>query len=127
MSNIINLILPSTAVLKGRLYESYDQRNLDQDILEVDLDTGLTIEVGWYPEYDPNGSFRITVFRDHWVNQIGRPITVKTTYQVAEAVEFLAKRYSAPLSMWFVSCTQETQLTPGHFQSDPSKYHVRVG
>ncbi len=78
--------------IRGCLYDSMDAGFLCDDILEVDLCTGKTIEVGWVG--DPsNGYFRIVVFRDFWTNQIGSEIRVHTPKEVVEWVQYLAETH----------------------------------
>jgi hypothetical protein len=64
--NPLTLRLLPGAVVKGRLMPRYELKDLDQNILEIDVPGGLTVDVGWHPEFDPNGSFRVVVYRDYW-------------------------------------------------------------
>lgn len=89
MSEInFNRWLPHANV-KGALLSSYDPildlPLLDQDILEVVTPTGLTISVGWFPQNDPNGSFRVTTFRRNRRNELSRTET-KNLLEVVFAV-----------------------------------------
>jgi hypothetical protein len=102
----IELVLPPDASVKGQLFYSYEPAYLLQDILEIDLSTGITIDVGWSPECDPSGSFRIVVFRDFWRNQLREPIHVKRISEVVETVQQLAFEYSRPTVV--VSCSSES-------------------
>ena len=107
-------------VVKGQLYHTYDPADLDQDILEIDLPNGISIDVGWHPESDPGGSFRIVVFRNFWPNQLRDPIRTQNVSEVVEAVRRLAVEYSGSTVM--ISCSSESldQFTfsaPGPFQS----------
>lgn len=43
----------------GFLYESDDPAELGQDMLEVHLASGVTIDAGWYPEGDPSGAYTV--------------------------------------------------------------------
>ena len=45
--------------IKGELYDSLDVDVLLQDLLEIDMPGDTTIDVGWYPEHDPSGNFRV--------------------------------------------------------------------
>ena len=51
--------------IKGTLYESLDADVLLQDLLEMEMPGGKTIDVGWYPEHDPNGRFRVRLYQDN--------------------------------------------------------------
>lgn len=104
----IELDLPETAVVKGELYDSLEPALLLQDILEVELSDEMFIDVGWYPEHHPDGSFWIRVFylpRTKWESQgsvvyrarnpIGRAVKVKNPKEAQAVVELLAAVYSA--------------------------------
>ena len=43
----------------GFLYESDDVAELGQDMIEVRVPTGVTINAGWYPEGSPEGAYRV--------------------------------------------------------------------
>lgn len=60
----IDLKLDPAVVVKGAMYDSSDPRFLREDLLEIDLPSGLVIAVGWEPHCDPKGSYRIVLFRD---------------------------------------------------------------
>jgi hypothetical protein len=95
----IQLRVPSGArgvVVKGVLLRAYSTADLDQDILEVDLPNGLTIHVGWRPEYDPHGHFEIVLCRDYWRNQERPPISAEDVYEVKRIVEGLIEEFTDP-------------------------------
>jgi hypothetical protein len=92
----ISLNLPEGTVVKGMLLRHYDIEDLDQEILEVDLPSGQTIDVGWYPQYDAEGSFQISVYRDYWENREQKPVFTKTPESVAMILREIAFRFSAP-------------------------------
>jgi hypothetical protein len=81
--------------VKGALFAN-ESDYLREDILEIELPSDLTIDVGWYPEDDPAGAFQIVLYRDYWSNQLVPPVEVKTISDVVKEVEKLAKTYSAP-------------------------------
>ncbi len=95
--NTIPIPLPKGSTIRGQLQDRYDLADLDQDILEVGLPNGLTIDVGWYPQYDPDGQFRIVVFRDYWPNHVRRPIFATTPFEVAEVLRNLAADLLRPV------------------------------
>ena len=92
---------------KGQLCVTYDPAYLVQDILEIDLPNGITIDVGWHPESDPSGSFRIVVYRDYWSNQLTKPILTKEVLEVVESVRQLVREYSKPTLT--VACSSESR------------------
>ena len=34
--------------------------------MEIDLPDGRTIDIGWVPDRNPNGAYRLSVFKDFW-------------------------------------------------------------
>jgi hypothetical protein len=49
--------------VSGFLYESDDPADLGEDMLEIRMPQGLTLDVGWYPEGALDGSYRFTARR----------------------------------------------------------------
>ena len=98
--NEINLQerLPPGSVVKGILLTHYDPAVdlplLDQDIVEIDLPNGMTISIGWFPEHDLAGRFRVTLFRPTRADLVRPPIEVSTPFEVARAVENLAAEHA---------------------------------
>lgn len=70
-------------VVKGEIYDSDDTDVLLQDLLEIGLPSGNTIDVGWYPEHDPNGQYRVILYRDF----TGDPFRRYETPDVYVAIE----------------------------------------
>jgi hypothetical protein len=92
----IDLKLPGDITVSGELLDDYSQcpEMLTQDILQVCLPTGEVIDVGWWPEFDPAGSFHIVVFQGDWDDQIEKPIEVTTPSAAAKAIRQIALRFS---------------------------------
>jgi len=92
-------LLPGGSIVKGELQLNYDPiadlALLDQDILEVELPTGFTIDVGWFPQYDPAGRFRIAV-KDRAHQVVGTPTELRDPRSVALTLADLANAYGAP-------------------------------
>jgi hypothetical protein len=95
----ISLALPKGAKVTGEILRDYSAapRRLGQDILQVTLVTGRTVDVGWCPAYDPGGSFQIVVYGEGWNDQLVDPIWVKLPLTAARIVEMLAEEFSRPL------------------------------
>lgn len=108
--------------VKGQLYATHDPIYLVQDILEIDLVNGISIDVGWHPESDPNGSFRIVVFQDFWRNQLRDPIRTTELFEVVDKVRSLVVEYSK--STIITTCSGESRheipfMITGHaFRAD---------
>src|SRR5665213_648822 len=62
--NLSFLEMNSGVTVKGELFDSKNSIVLSEDLLEISLPSGRNIDVGWYPEHDPSGSYRITLYRD---------------------------------------------------------------
>jgi hypothetical protein len=59
-------LLPPGSVAKGSLPATQEVVELVSGMLEIDLPDGRTIDVGWVPEHDPAGAYRVVVYRDYW-------------------------------------------------------------
>lgn len=100
--SVIQLDMPGDchAQINGVLLQHYrlpeDLPLLDQDILEVALPNNMRIDVGWFPENDPDGSFVIRVFRKNTLSPVRTPIEEKLPQEVAKYVVALVKQYGAP-------------------------------
>src|SRR6266511_2241031 len=114
----IALHLPAGIEVRGELLDSMDPECLLQDILVVKLPSGLVIDVGWHPECDPHGSFRIVIFRDYWINQLESPVKATDPRTAALAVEKLARKYAwLPASSRSGEQHLEAAETPFQMQS----------
>ncbi len=51
----------------GFLYEADDPADLGQDMIEVRLANGITIDAGWYPEGDRTGSYVVKAWHPRGV------------------------------------------------------------
>ncbi|HZW34430.1 MAG TPA: hypothetical protein VFF52_27145 [Isosphaeraceae bacterium] len=86
--------LPPGTQVRGVLYNDPAHVYGLGDVLEVELPTGLTIDVGW-DEDSPQGPFRLTVYReyfgDHFID-----FHVRDLDQVVIEVQRLAAELSGP-------------------------------
>lgn len=93
----IELRLPPTIAAKVLFNSLYAERNLahlTEDVALIDLGNSVYIDVGWYPDRDPDGSYRINVYKGQWANQLRKPIQTRDPHRVAEQVCKLAVRFS---------------------------------
>ncbi|MGE1156453.1 hypothetical protein [Pseudomonas kitaguniensis] len=59
---------------------------LKEDLLQVEFAGGLLLDVGWYPEFDAAGGFRINIIKNYdW----DRPVMALTARETAELIEKL--------------------------------------
>lgn len=110
--------------IRGMLLRAYglnDMALLDQDILEVKLPNDLRIDVGWFPENDPNGRFVIRVFRSGRLKPIRSVIEVRSPHNVAMAIGHLVEQYSprpgprAISASWGTSTSVQLVLQPPEY------------
>jgi len=80
-------------VLYNSLYDSLQPSVLTSDVLLVELPDGVFVDVGWYPERDPNGQFRICVFQGAWDNRLTCERTA-SPQDVAARVSRLVRRFA---------------------------------
>jgi hypothetical protein len=85
--------VPEGARVYSVLYRTADPEYLTQDVLAVSLPTGFYIDVGWFPEHDPEGCYLIRVFYEYWDAQQILPVQVKTVDEVVQVVESLANLF----------------------------------
>ncbi len=103
----IDLGLPADVVVKGQLFHTYDLDYLLQDILEIDLPNGLSIDLGWFPECDPSGSFRVVVFKEFWKNQLREPFETRSISEAVDEIRRLVPEYSQAAVA--VSCSSDSE------------------
>jgi hypothetical protein len=80
----------TNAEIRGEIHPPDDLPLLTQDMLEVELPNGVIIDVGWYPEHDPNGEYGIAVFQDHPDNPLQEAYYTKNLADAILAVESIA-------------------------------------
>ncbi len=105
----------SGATVRGDLYPPSQVDMLTQDMLEVELPGQVFVDVGWFPEHDPNGMYVITVFYREFDNQLIPPQETRYYQDALSAVFVLAGRFQKPVSQ--VSGSATTQLTIGSVPS----------
>ena len=93
MSTIFPLRLPQQAKITGALRTSSNVRNLLQDMLQIELGN-VVIDVGWYPDWNPNGEYRLTVFRDSYNDPIEPQLRTTDVRQIANAIYDFVEKYS---------------------------------
>lgn len=118
---LIHFQLPEKALLKGAIYNTYDLDYLSEDLLEINLQSGLTIDVGWYPEGERPGAFQVVLFKQFWRNQVIPPIEVQTLPELVQIVENLAAKYSENV----ISCSDSTEKTVS-VQSQHTPYDIEL-
>lgn len=88
---ILSSFLPEGAVIKGSL--DFLSRpflrvvDLVSDMVEIDLPCGETIDVGWVPEHDFSGCYRICLYKDFWDNKVIEDIYVNDISDVLQTIK----------------------------------------
>jgi len=80
----------------GFLYEADLPEELGQDMIEVQLSNGMTIDAGWYPEGDPTGSYVVKVWHPRGVEL--PPRSFSTVSDAAAAIALLVSTDAQSLS-----------------------------
>ena len=114
----IPLSLPPGAIVTGEILRDYEQvpQRLSQDILQVTLPTRVVIDVGWYPRFDPQGSFRIIVIRKgNWDDQLIPSINERGPFDVVRLVQQLAEEYAIQKSTRTITDAAACFMAPAQF------------
>jgi hypothetical protein len=68
-------------------------------MLSIELPSGVFITVGWLPELDPKGEYRLHVCQDTFDDQIELPIHTKNYTEVVEAIYNMIAKYMPRLRL----------------------------
>lgn len=111
--NPVSLQLPPDAKVFNSLFANANLEDMTQDLLAVALPTGFFVDVGWFPEHDPSGSYCIRVFWQEWSAQQIPIIETKNLDEVVQTVERLAQRFNAPAVPTFSSSSFSSEVSSG--------------
>ena len=81
----------------GSLVESQNYDDLSQDMLEVITPSGVLIDVGWVPEFSPEGRYLVTVSQG--MHEITAPMQTASVHAAAQIVESLARQFSGGIQL----------------------------
>lgn len=62
--SIIPLNLPGIVKVMGQLHDRSDRAHLMQDMIQIALPGEIFIDVGWYPDKNPSGRYKLMVFKN---------------------------------------------------------------
>jgi hypothetical protein len=115
MNNIIPLKIPSGwAILNNNCFnndemiivngEIQNDLSFKEDILSISqiayvdenykvLENGYWLDLGWYPDADPSGSYKLVLFRDNWNNQMVK-FKSKNKLEIQSAINKLLYLFS---------------------------------
>ena len=92
--NPVTLRLPPNCKVQNFLYRTREPEYLVQDLVTVVLPNGYYLDVGWFPEHDPRGSYVVRVFREYWDSQQIAPYSTRNIEEVIRLLEDLSRRFS---------------------------------
>lgn len=88
----VTLHLPPQAKVTGALRSRAKLHNLDQDMLQIELPGSIFIDVGWYPDLDQTGEYRLIVFHDTTEEMLER-LATSDVDQVKAAIYRMVEKY----------------------------------
>jgi hypothetical protein len=101
----ISLNLPTQAHWIGALHDKQKLHNLDHDMLSVELPGEIFIDVGWHPNWDSNGQYRISVYQKDIDNKLETTAYSRDPAHVKNLVEELARSYTPSIQISASSVT----------------------
>ena len=97
--------------IKGEIFASQNPIVLSHDLLEVSLPSGKSIDVGWYPEHDPTGKYRVLLYRDQTGYSL-REFFTTDPFEAVEKVHEWIESDRAESGYLSVSSSDHTTLDP---------------
>lgn len=83
--------LPSgSRVLYNALYPTKEPSFLTDDLFLAELSGGIFVDVGWFPESDPDGAYEVIFHRGNFEERIAPPFESVDLAQVVEYIERMA-------------------------------------
>ena len=117
--NEVRFRLPDGATVRGAVYDTEEPAYLREDLIEIDLPSGWTIDVGWIPHEDPTGSYRIRVFWEY-LTGTDRELYTKDRDCLRFLVEQFAAQYNLPSSTSSVSSSSTSSVSSSSVSSTSS-------
>ena len=91
---VIQLQLPPEAKVLGALCDGENVADLDQDMVQIELPGEVVVDVGWYPDHDPHGEYRLIVFRGNAVEILLEPVLyTREINKIKRAIARLVRKY----------------------------------
>ncbi|MBW3541558.1 MAG: hypothetical protein KY476_14920 [Planctomycetes bacterium] len=81
----IPLDIPGADHTVGALYPPGDVRLLKDGMLHVAAG-GVSVDVSWHPEHDPQGRYIVSVYQDEWERQLAPAVETTDVHEAAAAV-----------------------------------------
>ena len=95
----IPISVPQGARVTNHLFAGAGPEFLLSDLVTIALANERYIDVGWYPEGNPQGSFIVRAFFRDWSNQLIHPIECKTCWDAAKVASSVAFDLDKPIQI----------------------------
>lgn len=86
----VEISVPGAEVLYNSLYGDQDPSYLTQDILAIRLQDGTLADIGWYPQFDPNGAYKV-IHYDAACEAKLEEMTARCVTEIAEGIHRMAR------------------------------------
>lgn len=83
---LIEIVIPGGSVVFNNLYANPVQELLLEDLLLVRLADGTNIDVGWHPQFDPEGHYKVVHYGEDWECPLER-IYTRSLEEVVQYVQ----------------------------------------
>lgn len=67
--------------------------NLKEDLLQIELNNTYIIDVGWYPEFEIKGNFKIVVIENYDWLKFKEEYETKDLKEMEQTIKFLLVKY----------------------------------
>lgn len=108
--SIIPLQLPPQVKVLGALRTRSNVWELDQDMLAIELPNRIFIAVGWYPDCDPKGEYRMMIFKDTVDHPIEPTIRTKDFRVVKSNINRVVKTFTSPIDVVMPPLSNESAV-----------------
>ena len=95
--NPVSIQVPDGARLTNHLYPTTSPDYLLSDLVTIALPNGCYVDLGWYPEHQPNGQFIVRAFYQHWGEQLIPPVACSSWEEAARIASQVAYCINKPI------------------------------
>lgn len=116
----VQLQFPPSVKVMGALYTRANVFDLTEDMLQLELPGDLFIDVGWYPELDDSGTYKIIVFHDT-VDETLERFETKDYKAVVRELRSLIDRYISESHSQGITIRSEQLMTLQPMEKERTK------
>jgi len=112
--NPLHVEINGAEILFNSLYDDPEPAHLMQDLFAAELPDGCFIDVGWYPQFDPAGRYKISILNADGLD-MGTVFETRDVHQVVEVVQILAEGREDATDCWSATSSSgydESQFVP---------------